>query len=62
MSKIAFNIKEAAEAAGVSVTTLRRAIKNNDLIANYPTASAVILKEELESWLKSTPTDSPRSA
>lgn len=58
--KIAYNLKEAAEAAGVSVSTLRRAIANNDLVANYPTASAVILREELEAWIKSSPTESPR--
>ena len=60
VEKIAYNMKEAAEAAGVSVSTLRRAIANNDLIANYPTASAVILKEELQKWIKATPTESPR--
>ena len=60
MKKIAYNLKEAAEAAGVSVSTLRRAIANNDLVANYPTTSAVILREELESWIKSAPTESPR--
>lgn len=62
MSKVAYNLKEAAEAAGVSISTLRRAISNNDLIARYPTASAVIPKEELENWINNSPTESPRSA
>lgn len=58
--KIAYTLKEAAEAAGVSESTLRRAIANNDLIAHYPTTKAVIKRDELEAWIDSTPTESPR--
>lgn len=60
MSKIAYNIKEAAEAAGVSISTIRRAIREHDLIAHYPTAAAVIHRDQLEAWIKGSPTESPR--
>lgn len=62
MTKIAYSIKEAAEAAGVSISTIRRAIREHDLIANYPTAAAVIHRDQLESWIKASPTESPRGA
>jgi len=62
MTKIAYNLKEAAVAAGVSESTLRRAISNNDLIAHYPTSKPVIKVDELNAWIDNTPTESPRSA
>lgn len=56
-SPIALTIPEAAKAVGVGVTTLREAIRNGDLIAHYPTSRPVVLRSELEEWLKSTPTE-----
>lgn len=55
--KIAYTIYEAAQACGVSDTTVRRAIGCGDLIAYYPTARAVILKEELQAWIRASPSE-----
>ncbi|TQJ40597.1 hypothetical protein FBY33_2664 [Arthrobacter sp. SLBN-112] len=38
-SKLAYNLYEAAEATGYSTSTLRIAIRRNDLIAGTPTPS-----------------------
>ena len=54
---VAYNLQDAAAAAGVSVDTIRRAIRAGDLIANYPTSRPVILRDELDAWLRATPTE-----
>ncbi|MBT1001187.1 hypothetical protein KIH31_01115 [Paenarthrobacter sp. DKR-5] len=53
--KLAFTLDEAAEACGYSVATLRRALRNHDLIARYANSKPVILVSELEEWLCSLP-------
>lgn len=55
--KVAYTIYEAADACGVSDKTIRRAIDSGDLIAYYPTSRAVILKEDLQDWIKAAPTE-----
>ena len=59
MSKIAYSIEEAAEAAGYSTDTIRRALRNNDLTARYANTKPVILATELTEWLSSLPTEAP---
>jgi hypothetical protein len=54
---LAYDVSEAARVAGVSVDTLRRAMKKGDLSARYPTSKPVILRTELEAWLLSTPSE-----
>jgi AraC-like DNA-binding protein len=55
--KLAYNLEEAAEATGYSVSTLRIAIRRHDLIARYANTKPVILPEELLDWLRSLPTE-----
>lgn len=55
--KLAYNLEEAAEATGYSVSTLRTAIRRNDLLARYANTKAIILADELLDWLKSLPTE-----
>lgn len=56
-AKLAYNLEEAAEATGYSTSTLRIAIRRNDLIARYANTKPVILAEELLDWLRSLPTE-----
>jgi len=57
MSPIAFTIQTAADATGLSVDVIRRAVKSGDLAATRPTIGQrkitrdVILRAELERWL-----------
>lgn len=55
--KLAYTVREAAEACGVSEQTIRRATRCGDLPVTYPTARPVILADDLESWLRSKPTE-----
>lgn len=57
--KLAYNIEEAAEATGYSVDTIRRAIRNHELVARYANSKPVVLVSELTEWLESLPTESP---
>jgi len=46
--KLAYSLKEAAEATGYPVGTLRIAIRRNDLLARYANSRPVILADELQ--------------
>lgn len=56
-AKKAYTFAEAAEACGVSIDIIRRAVRNNDMIARYPTSRPVILNAELDAWLEALKTD-----
>lgn len=57
MSRIAYSVKEAAEAIGLSEDTIKRAIRAGDLEAHTPRvegrqiARQVIRVEELDRWI-----------
>lgn len=57
--KIAYSIEEAAEATGYSTDTIRKALRNSDLIARYANSKPVILATELQEWAESLPTEAP---
>jgi len=57
--KLAFSIEEAAEAIGYSTDTVRRAIRNHELVVRYANSKPVIQASELEAWLSSLPTEAP---
>lgn len=61
MSKMSYNLAEAAENTGYSIRTLQRHIKDGNLIARYANTKCVILHEDLEEWLKDLPTEAPQS-
>lgn len=56
--RLSFSPKEASEATGVALTTLRAAITAGDIEVRYPTPKRqVITREALERWLSSLPTE-----
>lgn len=57
MSKLAYTIKEAAQAYGVSQDVIRAHIAKGDLIARYPSTRPVIASDELDQWFQSLPTE-----
>lgn len=59
-TKLAYSIEEAAEAAGYSTDTIRRALRNSDMTARYANSKPVILATELSEWLSSLPTEVPK--
>lgn len=56
---ISMNIRQAAEATGVSVEIIRRAIEKGDLVPRYPSARPVLMTEEVRDWVDSRPTERP---
>ncbi|MER2134158.1 MAG: hypothetical protein ABS910_05695 [Arthrobacter sp.] len=59
MSKLAYNIEEAALATGYSVDTIRKAIRNNEIVTRYANTKPVITATELTDWLDSLPSEAP---
>lgn len=63
MERISLSRKEAAEAVGVSVDTIRRAITSGELHAHKPKiggreiSKEFILVSELERWITGSPRD-----
>lgn len=59
MSEIAFSIKGAAGATGVSEALVRQAIKDGDIEPRYWNSKQIITRAELERFVQSLPTDKP---
>ena len=59
-TKKAYSFQEAAAAYGVSIDTVRRAVRRNDLAAKYPTSKPVIAAEELAAWFAALPSEPPQ--
>ena len=57
--KLALTLPQAAEACGVSVEIIRRAVDKGDLIPRYPSSRPVVLVKDVEAWLESRPTSRP---
>lgn len=55
--KLAYSLEEPAAATGHSVSTLRIAIRRNDLLARYANSKAIILADEMQNWLNSLATE-----
>lgn len=48
----ALTLREAADFCGIALSTLRRAIDRRELDAHYPTSKPVVLRKDLDEWLK----------
>ncbi|MGF3056193.1 helix-turn-helix transcriptional regulator [Microbacterium sp. YY-01] len=57
--RLSLTLDEAQKATGVSRSIIEQAIRNNDLIARYPSSRPVIRVADLDEWLKSRPTERP---
>lgn len=55
--RLALTIADAAEACGYSSETIRKAIKENDLVASYANSKPVIMVDELSRWLRGLPNE-----
>lgn len=57
MDALAYTIQGAADACGVSVDVIRRAVRAKELPVRYPTTRPVVLRSDLEAWLSAQPTE-----
>lgn len=58
--KKSFNLPEAAASSGLSISTIRHAIDQNELVASYggpKKTKPVILADEFDRWLRALPTE-----
>lgn len=51
---------QAAEMVGLSKDTIVRAIRAGRLVEHYPSATPVILVDDLRAWIESAPTEASR--
>lgn len=56
---LAYSMKGAAEATGVSVTLLEQFIARGDLIPRYANSKRIIPAAELQAWIDSLPLERP---
>lgn len=64
-TKVAYTLAEAVVATGISDDTIRAAISNGSLVANYVGDKAtkpVLRAVELDAWIASLPTERGRTA
>lgn len=59
--KIAYSLPEAAEATGLSLRSIRRAVDGKYLAVSYPPPidKPVVLLANLMAWLESAPAERP---
>lgn len=59
--KLSYTLEEAADATGLSVWSIRRAIKAGELVARYPRPlnKPLITVGDLVAWLEDGPTEPP---
>jgi excisionase family DNA binding protein len=57
MTKLAYSVREAAEACSVSPDTVRRAIRANQLPVRLNGTRQLILASDLLAWVESLPSE-----
>lgn len=57
VERVAFSIREAAEAVGLSESTVRKAYREGQITAHFPTNNPTILRDDLVAWIKRAPTE-----
>ncbi|QYG12887.1 hypothetical protein [Microbacterium sp. PAMC22086] len=57
--RLALPLPDAATAAGYSLETIRKAIRENELVPSYANSKPVVMVDELSRWPRSLP-DEPR--
>lgn len=58
-TKLAYTVKEFAQATGYGETTIREHIADNNLTLSYANSKGTIALEEGLRWLRSLPTEKP---
>jgi len=57
---VSYSLTDAARATGVSVETIRRAVRSNLLVPNYVGRKPLFRVDELQRWVSSLPDETPR--
>lgn len=60
--RISYAIAELPQVTGIGLTTIKAAIARGDLQVHYPTSKGVVMRSEVEAWVASLSTVSPKRA
>ena len=57
LAAVSYNMAGAIAASGIGETTIKAAIRDNELIAHYVGNKLVIRAVDLDEWIQSLPTE-----
>lgn len=57
LAAVAYNMAGAIAATGIGETTIKAAIRDNELIAHYVGNKLVIRAADLDEWIQALPTE-----
>lgn len=57
LAAVSYNMAGAVAASGIGESTIKAAIRDNDLIAHYVGNKLVIRAADLDDWIQSLPTE-----
>jgi len=62
LDKLSYSYQSLSEATDLSVDSIQKAVKNNELVASYFGSKPLILRDEARRWLASLPNEKPERA
>lgn len=62
LDKLSYSLASLADATDLSVDSIQKAIKKDELVASYFGSKPIILRDEARRWLDSLPNDKPERA
>lgn len=57
LAQVSYDLNGAARATGLSVTTIKNAVRDGDLVPNYSGTKPVFRAVELDAWIAAMPTE-----
>lgn len=62
LDKLSYSLASLADATDLSVDSIQKAIKRDELVPSYYGSKPVVLVEEALRWLRSLPNEKPERA
>lgn len=62
LNKLSYSLASLADATDLSVDSIQKAIKKDELVPSYFGSKPIILRDEARRWLDSLPNDKPERA
>lgn len=62
LDKLSYSYQSLSEVTDLSVDSIQKAVKNNELVASYFGTKPLILRDEARRWLASLPNEKPERA
>lgn len=62
LAAVSYSLPGAAEATGIGRTSIDAAIARGDLVVHYIGTKPIVRAADLDDWVQSLPTESPKKA